>query len=76
MEEIIQSFVLQLRSFIRTNAVVMETAQLAHYLTVYAQQFDDSRQWIPEIQIKAVDCDKGNEGAIVELSIISETKKG
>ena len=71
MEEITLNFIAQLRSSIRIVDAATLTEQhqpcLIALLT-HSKDFDDSRQWIPEIHIKAVDCDKGNEGAVIEIT--------
>ena len=73
MERITQSFVSQLRSYSATigDATAMDASQLClTALLEHSKEFDDSRQWLPEENVKAIVCDKGNEGAIIEITVI------
>lgn len=70
MEAIIQSFVSQLLCCTRTigEETLMEQSPLCSIVSLLPE--DDSRQWIPEQSAKAIDCDKGGEGAIVEITML------
>ena len=70
MDKITLDFELQLRSAIRT--IDRETSMAAFRLCSIAslQRFDDSHQWIPQIQICAVKCAPGEEGATITLELL------
>jgi hypothetical protein len=68
MEEIIRSLGSQLLSCARTLEGETLTGPQAQSLIASLLPEDDSRQWIPELVINSRDCDKGNEGAIVEIN--------
>jgi hypothetical protein len=70
MQRAIRSLEFQLRSVIPTTGVGTLTEQEALCLIVSLLPDDDSRQWIPELSIKAVSCDKGNDGATIEITPI------
>jgi hypothetical protein len=67
MEQCIRSIESQLLYAIQTIAEGTLTARRVPSLIACYLPLDDSRQWLPELLIKSVDCDKGEEGATIVI---------
>ena len=61
---------LQLNSLSQTIGGEISTEQVQQSLIVWSKEFDDSRQWIPEIHVKMKKVSKGMEGAIIIIEKI------
>lgn len=73
MEEAILSLQSQLRSAFPTSGSATSTEDCQPCLTALSEHstdFDDSRQWIPELHVTCAEVPAGEEGAIIELRII------
>lgn len=65
MELIIRSIKSQLLSIIATDTKGTSTGQRVQSWIASNWPLKDSRQWIPQLYVEAVDCDKGEEGATI-----------
>lgn len=73
MERITRSFEFQLKSALQTTGTgtPMEPYQPCSIVSLgQLVPLDDSRQWIPEIHVKAVKVSKGQEGAVIMIERI------
>ena len=65
MEAATDAFVLQLLWLTQTTDAVIPMEPFPHSLIVSSLPLDDSRQWIPEINVQCVDAVEGDEGATI-----------
>jgi len=70
MEQVTDAFASQLFSLTQTNDAVIPMAPCPPSLIVSSLPLDDSRQWLPEITIKCVEVEKGDEGATIIIEPI------
>jgi hypothetical protein len=67
MLAIIQSIKSQLLCFFQTHVGETLMVQPLRSWIVSSLPLDDSRQWVPELCVKGVDCDKGEEGCEIVI---------
>lgn len=65
MDRVIQSFESQLFCATQTIGDVTLTVPCPHSLIVSSLPLDDSRQWIAELHVSALDVDRTEEGATI-----------
>lgn len=70
MKQAIQQLQFQLRSLSATIDTETQMEPYRQFLTAlleHSMGFDDSVQWVKEIRIRVQQCDKGKEGAEIEI---------
>jgi hypothetical protein len=67
MDRVTRSFESQLLLAFQTTDAGTWTAHSAPSLTVWWKRFDDSHQWVPELNIERIQVPKGKEGAVVMI---------
>jgi hypothetical protein len=70
MQKCIQSFESQLFSSTLTTGPVTSTVPHLRSLIASSLPQDDSRQWVPELNIRSEEVDAGEEGAIIIIEQI------
>jgi hypothetical protein len=67
MEHCIQLIESQLLFAMQTDASGTLTAQQVRSWIASNMPASDSRQWVPKLNVDSSDCDKGEEGATIEI---------
>lgn len=71
MEKVTQSIASQLYSYFRTNEGGISTGVRLPSWIALTIPLDDSWQWIPELNVRAIMAEKGNEGAVITIERIT-----